>query len=58
MSFIPAEKEFTAHLVTTVTNGIQFITFAPYGYETSERYEVREVMITGQNTYGYTFREL
>jgi hypothetical protein len=44
--------------VTTLANGIQFITFAPYGYQESGRYEVREVIVTGQNTYGYTYREL
>jgi hypothetical protein len=48
----------SAYLVTTVTNGIKFITFAPYGYEKSERYNVRAVVITGQNTYGYTYREV
>jgi hypothetical protein len=48
----------TAYLVTNKDNHINFITFTPYGYEQSERYEVREVVITGQNTYGYTFREV
>lgn len=58
MTYIKADKEFNAYLVTTLANGIEFITFAPYGYKESGRYEVREVVITGQNTYGYTFREV